>query len=87
MSNPETAAGVTQKPALAASHPVKPACANPRSDSSRPSDEGVPIPRGSPGMKDTEQVVFQDDVAKTQCSELAGDLRTKGVSLLAGHRN
>ena len=87
MSNPETAAGVTKKPALATSHPVKPAGANPRSDSSRPSDERVPIPRRSPGMEDTEQVVFQDDVANTQCSEPAGDLRTKGGSLLAGHRN
>ena len=57
MSNPKTAAGVTKKPPLAAGHPVKPARANPCRDSPRPSDQGIPIPRGSPGMEDTEEVV------------------------------
>jgi hypothetical protein len=65
MSNPKTAAGVTEKPALAAGNPVKPARVNPRRDRPGPSDQGIPIPRGSPGMEDTEQVVFQDEIANT----------------------
>jgi hypothetical protein len=87
MPDPEAAPGVTEKPTLSTHDPIQPIAADPGRHSSRPCDQGVPVPGGSPGVEDTEQVVLKDDLGDAQRSELAGDLLFKGRGFLSSHRN
>jgi hypothetical protein len=86
VSDPEAATRVTEKPTVTARHVVQPASTDPGRYSSGACDQGVSVLRGSSGVEDAEQIVFEDHLADTQRGESARDLPSKGSRFLAGHR-